>query len=49
MCSGGQWMTAIMDCQEDMAFDSCKSGIWLPAKDGECCSTCSEGNYNQKF
>ena len=48
-CFDGKWSIAIIDCQENMAPDTCESGIFIPAKEGECCSTCSEGKHDQIF
>ena len=48
ICSGGEWHTVIMDCQEFLAPETCKSGIFIPAEEGECCSTCSEGKPSSK-
>ena len=49
ICSNGEWQTMIIDCQEAMAPETCESGIFIPAEEGECCSTCYEGKYAQCF
>jgi len=37
-CSGGHWVTDAIDCEEAMGMP-CVTG-WVPAVQGECCSTC---------
>merc|ERR1719204_667014 len=38
-CGDGQWYTMMIDCEEWMTGNICPGG-WIPAEEGECCSTC---------
>jgi len=38
ICHDGEWQIMIYDCMEFLVPWACKSGIYIPAKEGECCS-----------
>jgi len=42
-CVDGSWLEAIVDCAEAMGVP-CAAG-YIPAEEGECCSTCPEECY----